>query len=126
MKKIKWDTKSTDLPVFDASIKHPEDPYREFDMELVEVPVDQYLMIQERRRPALVYKKEEESMRAWEKHIEEEQEEYPEGIPTPVLEFENDELSEWQEGYRRGVYAQHKGEEFIPVWMAKKRKRRYI
>jgi hypothetical protein len=121
-KKIKWDRQHTDLSTFDGSMDE-SDEYREFDMELIDVPVDQYVMVQERRNPDLIYKKKnDEYMKLWEKSIEENKPFYPDGISTPVLEFDEEgKLTNWQEGYRRGVYAQNKGEEFMPVWMAKKR-----
>jgi len=118
-KKIKWG-KMTDLPEFDTDIENQHDENRSHNMFEFEMPVDDYLRFQEKHRPGLLEKK--EYRKEYTKHFDKPDLEFnPEGIPTPVLEFDEfGNKTTWQEGYRRGLYAQDQGEKTIPVWMAYK------
>lgn len=120
MSRIKWNKKYTDLPEFDYSIKNPRDEERHHEMYLEEMPVRNYLEIQENRNSNLLHKRlyREE----YTKHLEQKNPNYKEGIPVPVLEYDEfGKLTGWQEGYRRGLYAEQKGEKTIPVYKAYKK-----
>lgn len=120
MKKLKWD-KMTDLPEFDNAILHPEDEYKHHYMYLQEMPTDSYIKLQLKRKPALQIK-DEKFMEYDYPRLNKKNTNYPNGISTPVIEVDTyGNLTTWQEGYRRGLYAQAKKQRTLPVWFAVQR-----
>jgi hypothetical protein len=119
VEKIKWN-RMTDLPEFDTSIDKPKHEYRHHNMFEYDMPIDDYLKIQENTKEIKARKeydritghKEDLSYFDDPNYVEK-------GIPTPVLEFNVvGNQTDWQEGYRRGLYAKSKGQDTIKTWMA--------
>lgn len=119
-KKIKWNP-LTDMPYFDAYINN-KDEYRSYNMFEMNMPINDYLKIQENTKEIKARKEYDERTGYKEDLSYFDDIKYDEkGIPTPVLEFDEfGNKTGWQEGYRRGLYAKSKGQDTIRTWMAYK------
>jgi len=119
--KIKWN-QFTDLPYFDASI-NSKDEYRNYNMFQMDIPINDYLNIQENTKE-IKSRNEYDKITGFKEdlsYFDKPDEFNTKGIPTPVLEFDEfGNKTGWQEGYRRGLYAKSKGQETIHTWMAYK------
>lgn len=128
---VNFDVLSTDIPIFDSSIKNPENKNRKYDMRFKAMPIDAFLKLQYEIFETGRYAEypgsgvEKFWLAVSDEHKENIKKAMKEGkiFPSFVVEFDEEgNLTDFQEGRHRLVALRELGVSKVPVWIAYKRK----
>lgn len=129
---VNFDVLSTDIPIFDSSIKNPENKNRKYDMVFNPMDIDKFFKLQYRIFETGQYAKTPYTgeVNFWlgvdKDTVKEIKREMKEGkiFPSFVVEYdEKGNLTDFQEGRHRLVALKELRVSKIPVWLAYRRKK---